>query len=97
MLLAGSRYGSSEEGSLWSYYYGRPRTLPVLHGVDMTLGSGKSVNDVHGRKIKEDFTMLAGFYQNYKTRESATHIAERGEVPLEKFKESISTWAEGVL
>lgn len=67
------------------------------YGVDMTIGSGEIVKDVYGKDVKEEFPTLVEFYQNFKTRESAKRIAEKGEVPPGNFKKNMSTWAEGVL
>lgn len=65
------------------------------YGVDLTLGSGEMVKDVYGRMVEQKYEKLREFYMIFKKRDSARREEILGEVPGEKTKNAMSTWAAG--
>lgn len=67
------------------------------YGVDMTIGSGKLVQDPYGKEVQEKFPTLRAFYLAFAERESAKRHADAGETPGPGLAKAMSTWADGVL
>jgi hypothetical protein len=66
----------------------------AYYGVDMTQGSGQTVNDVYGRDVVERYTKIAEFYNAFKTRHSARRYTETGEAAVGAALKEMQTWAE---
>ncbi|RDW61833.1 uncharacterized protein DSM5745_10505 [Aspergillus mulundensis] len=66
------------------------------YGVDMTRSSGKTVVDVYGREVVEDFPRLRRFYEEFATRPSVRRCAEVGDVPHERWVGMMRDWSEGI-
>lgn len=67
------------------------------YGVNMALGSGKIVNDVYGREVKEEFSHLMTFFKAFSARPSAKRIESLGEVPPKSAFKNMATWHDGIL
>lgn len=67
------------------------------YGVDMTIGSGETVEDVYGGDVKEEFPRLREFYLAFAKRESVKRHLEGGEMPGPVPAKAMGTWAKGVL